>query len=98
MGTHPSLPSSIVPPPPRKSNPASLISLSSYLSRHTALLGNAVYERYGADAGKGALPFLFKVLSIGKALSIQAHPDQKLAQKLHKEKPDMYKGRRGSLV
>lgn len=29
------------------------------------------------------LPFLFKVLSIGKALSIQAHPNKKLAEKLH---------------
>jgi mannose-6-phosphate isomerase len=36
------------------------------------------------------LPFLFKVLSIKKALSIQAHPDKKLAQKLHKNNPEIY--------
>jgi mannose-6-phosphate isomerase len=39
----------------------------------------------------GDLPFLFKVLSIRKALSIQAHPDKELAQRLHKERPDLYK-------
>jgi mannose-6-phosphate isomerase len=39
----------------------------------------------------GDLPFLFKVLSIQKALSIQAHPDKKLAEKLHKSRPDVYK-------
>mmetsp|Transcript_4147 Transcript_4147/g.6115 ORF Transcript_4147/g.6115 Transcript_4147/m.6115 type:complete len:394 (+) Transcript_4147:131-1312(+) len=37
------------------------------------------------------LPYLFKVLSVAKALSIQAHPDKKLAQKLHKERPHIYK-------
>ena len=28
------------------------------------------------EACGGSLPFLFKVLSAGKALSIQAHPDK----------------------
>lgn len=37
------------------------------------------------------LPYLFKVLSVQTALSVQAHPDFSLAQKLHKDKPDMYK-------
>lgn len=37
------------------------------------------------------LPFLFKILSVGKALSIQAHPDKKLAEHLHKEFPNIYK-------
>jgi len=37
------------------------------------------------------LPYLFKVLSVAKALSIQAHPDKKLAEKLHKERPEVYK-------
>lgn len=36
------------------------------------------------------LPFLFKVLSAGKALSIQAHPDKPTAAKLHGENPDAY--------
>eukprot|EP00469_Lotharella_globosa_P012242 CAMPEP_0167788838 /NCGR_PEP_ID=MMETSP0111_2-20121227/10290_1 /TAXON_ID=91324 /ORGANISM="Lotharella globosa, Strain CCCM811" /LENGTH=484 /DNA_ID=CAMNT_0007680815 /DNA_START=12 /DNA_END=1467 /DNA_ORIENTATION=+ len=39
----------------------------------------------------GHLPYLFKVLSVAKALSIQAHPDKKLAEALHKERPEVYK-------
>ena len=39
----------------------------------------------------GKLPFLFKVLSVNKALSIQAHPDKALAAKLHARAPDIYR-------
>lgn len=38
----------------------------------------------------GALPFLFKILSAGKALSIQAHPDKANAQRLHAADPGHY--------
>lgn len=34
---------------------------------------------------------LFQVLSVEKALSIQAHPDKDLAAILHKQQPDVYK-------
>lgn len=37
------------------------------------------------------LPFLFKILSVRKALSIQAHPDKELAVHLHQQFPNMYK-------
>lgn len=37
------------------------------------------------------LSFLFKVLSISKVLSIQAHPDKKLAEQLHAASPHIYK-------
>jgi mannose-6-phosphate isomerase len=37
------------------------------------------------------LPYLLKVLSIGKALSIQVHPDRATAEKLHNQFPDIYK-------
>ena len=36
------------------------------------------------------LPYLLKVLSVGGALSVQAHPDKALAERLHREKPAMY--------
>lgn len=39
----------------------------------------------------GGLCFLFKILSIGKALSIQAHPNQKRARELFATRPDLYK-------
>lgn len=37
------------------------------------------------------LPYLFKVLSIEKPLSIQSHPDKKLAESLHSQFPNVYK-------
>lgn len=40
---------------------------------------------------ESALPFLFKVLSIRKALSVQAHPDRSLARRLHASRPDLYR-------
>ncbi|KAI3617470.1 hypothetical protein CBS9595_003379 [Malassezia furfur] len=60
------------------------------LRKDPQLIGSAVVDKYGVPED-GALPFLFKVLSIAKALSIQAHPDKKLAERLHAEKPSMYK-------
>jgi len=47
--------------------------------------GRSLKEAIGKD-----LPFLFKVLSAGKALSIQAHPDKPMAAKLHEENPQAY--------
>lgn len=40
---------------------------------------------------KNSLSYLFKVLSVRTALSIQAHPNKKLAEQLHAEHPDKYK-------
>ena len=47
--------------------------------------GSTLEENVG-----GPLPFLFKVLSAGKALSIQAHPCKERAQVLHKNNPTNY--------
>lgn len=51
------------------------------------LMGHDISKKYS-----NKLPFLFKVLSINKALSIQAHPNKKLAEKLHSKDPKNYKG------
>jgi mannose-6-phosphate isomerase len=51
-------------------------------------MGPEITQRYG-----GKLPFLFKVLSINKALSLQAHPNKKLAEQLHARDPRNYPGR-----
>ena len=37
------------------------------------------------------MTFLFKVLSVRTALSIQAHPNKPLAEQLHEKFPDKYK-------
>ena len=50
------------------------------------MLGQDSRQKFGDN-----LPFLFKVLSVNKALSIQAHPDKKHAEELHKARPDIYK-------
>jgi mannose-6-phosphate isomerase len=47
--------------------------------------------RCAALYGDGQLPFLFKVLSVAQALSIQAHPDSVRAPLLHASNPTQYK-------
>ncbi|KAJ4960447.1 hypothetical protein NE237_020357 [Protea cynaroides] len=64
----------------------SLKTLKSWISENPSVLGDKVLEKWGTD-----LPFLFKVLSVAKALSIQAHPDKELARILHKSKPKLYR-------
>jgi mannose-6-phosphate isomerase len=77
MGAHPSGPSRVA-----KTGE----TLLSWLERCPEALGHAVLSNFGPE-----LPFLFKVLSVRKALSIQAHPDKVLAQQLHSERPDVYR-------
>jgi mannose-6-phosphate isomerase len=56
------------------------------------LLGDFIQKNRNENiGGQPKLPFLFKILSIRKALSIQAHPSKKEAEKLHKIFPDIYK-------
>lgn len=77
MGTHPSGPSKIL-----ETNEL----LLSWLQKNPRAIGTVPSGYSGND-----LPFLFKVLSIQNALSIQAHPDKTLAGKLHQERPSIYK-------
>ncbi|KAJ5420988.1 hypothetical protein N7465_003507 [Penicillium sp. CMV-2018d] len=76
MGTHPSLPSKDV---------ETQRTLLDMVQDNQSLLSADISERFG-----GRLPFLFKVLSIRKALSIQAHPNKKLAEQLHARDPKNY--------
>lgn len=80
------------------SSPARLLSgetLASHLATHKNLIGERVVSQFAhAGAAEGNLPFLLKVLAIAKALSIQTHPDKKMAEQLHQELPHIYKGER----
>ncbi|PTB41184.1 hypothetical protein M441DRAFT_140440 [Trichoderma asperellum CBS 433.97] len=76
MGTHPSNPSKDL------NTGRTLLDLCA---ENQSLLSEPVSARYGAK-----LPFLFKVLSVNKALSIQAHPNKKLAEQLHARDPKNY--------
>lgn len=60
--------------------------LSEWIDKNTFVLGGTVREAFD-----GKLPFLFKVLSVNRALSIQAHPSKSQAKQLHLERPDVYK-------
>jgi mannose-6-phosphate isomerase len=56
-------------------------------------LGDAISRHFYTDGSIlkiGDLPFLFKVLSINQALSIQAHPNKQLALQLHSRDPKNY--------
>lgn len=79
MGTHPSGPSTVIGPAGFKKIP-----LKDYLDAHPKATGSA-------SVAGGDLPFMFKVLSIAKALSIQAHPDKCRAEALHATRPQVYK-------
>src|SRR3978361_2113215 len=76
MGTHPSNPSKDV---------ESGDTLLDLIQQRPTLMTREVATKY-----ENKLPFLFKVLSIGKALSIQAHPNKELAEKLHAKDPKNY--------
>ncbi|CAD5229110.1 unnamed protein product [Bursaphelenchus okinawaensis] len=56
-------------------------SLADYLKSNPKTLG---------DHEKGELQFLFKVLSVDTALSVQSHPTNEQAQILHKKDPKNY--------
>lgn len=47
-------------------------------------------QKYLEGLGLPQLPFLFKILCIDKALSIQLHPNKAQAEKLNTEKPQIY--------
>ncbi|PIN13324.1 Mannose-6-phosphate isomerase [Handroanthus impetiginosus] len=69
-----------------KRNYCDLVSLKDWIEQNPGVLGDKVLRKWGPN-----LPFLFKVLSVAKVLSIQAHPDKDLAAILHKRDPGVYK-------
>ncbi|XP_054162355.1 mannose-6-phosphate isomerase-like [Oppia nitens] len=82
MGTHPSGPTMIVSSDPELDGKTLLNLLQTY----PEYVGTVnIVNKYGDN-----LPFLFKVLSVGTALSIQAHPNKKLAEELHRTDPFHY--------
>ena len=78
MGTHPNAPSIAMDD--------AHTPLQSLIHQYPELSTQTIYDQYDGD-----LPFLFKILSIRKALSIQAHPDKTLGARLFKEFPNIYK-------
>ncbi|KXS21416.1 mannose-6-phosphate isomerase [Gonapodya prolifera JEL478] len=88
MGTHVTAPSKC------PSHPTPTTTLRDVLRNQPSLLSNPTSSNSNTQAEEFPdfhLPFLFKVLSIGNALSIQAHPDKELARRLHATRPDLYR-------
>lgn len=85
IGTNKSLPSYL--------NECPKLSLSEYLQKNPKYLGKTIDNSHnGKEETEGCeLSFLMKILSVGKTLSIQAHPDKDLAVMLHQTSPDIYK-------
>ncbi|XP_063782448.1 mannose-6-phosphate isomerase isoform X2 [Pseudophryne corroboree] len=79
MGTHPKGDALII------DNRVTQKTLGQWITAHPDCLGSKVREAFQEQ-----LPFLFKVLSVRLALSIQAHPDKALAKKLHAQFPQHY--------
>ncbi|XP_021827759.1 mannose-6-phosphate isomerase 1-like [Prunus avium] len=90
MGTHESGPSFLIQNGDENNGFLSIgsesLSLKDWVLENPKVLGEKVVQKWGSD-----LPFLFKVLSVAKVLSIQAHPDKELAKVLHKFMPNLYK-------
>lgn len=80
MGSHPKVPSKTV------GHNADGSDLREICAKHPEALGDKVAKEFG----EGELPYLFKVLSIRKALSIQAHPDKSLGKELFARDPKNY--------
>lgn len=63
------------------------MELKDWIRDHPECLGKSILNMPFVS---NELPFLFKVLSVNKALSIQVHPDKQAAMKLHQEFPEHY--------
>lgn len=79
MGTHPRGDAKIL------DNRIPQKTLGQWIAANPDGLGSKVKARF-----QGTLPFLFKVLSVETALSIQAHPNKELAEKLYIQAPEHY--------
>lgn len=79
IGAHPKAPSLII-------DSDKEIPLNELIARYpNEILGESTVRLYN-----NKLPFLFKVLSAGEALSIQAHPNKAQAEELHRIDPVNY--------
>lgn len=88
MGTHPNGPSSVILPGSGPRSGEGAEPEEHYLKDTIEL--DPDYWLGVEDADRKDLPYLFKVLAVRQALSIQAHPNKRLAEQLHKKFPAHY--------
>jgi mannose-6-phosphate isomerase len=80
-------------PPASSTSDVSSSSLSDSSSTRRSLLDYVQSDPllHCGQPAQQDLSFLLKILSVRTVLSIQAHPDKKLAETLHAARPDVYK-------
>jgi mannose-6-phosphate isomerase len=83
LGTHPSGMSTVLVSNSETTNLSQNMSLLDYVRMDPVL--------HMGQQDDDDLLFLLKILSVRKVLSIQAHPDKQLAERLHANHPDLYK-------
>mmetsp|Transcript_26107 Transcript_26107/g.78040 ORF Transcript_26107/g.78040 Transcript_26107/m.78040 type:complete len:521 (+) Transcript_26107:52-1614(+) len=83
MGTHPSGPSFV--------RLEGLDGVGHSKAGLKETIGRSPQFWLGTDVQRGDLPFMMKVLSVGQATSLQAHPDKMRAQQFHESFPDKFK-------
>eukprot|EP00290_Baffinella_frigidus_P010530 CAMPEP_0180147098 /NCGR_PEP_ID=MMETSP0986-20121125/19015_1 /TAXON_ID=697907 /ORGANISM="non described non described, Strain CCMP2293" /LENGTH=429 /DNA_ID=CAMNT_0022092505 /DNA_START=49 /DNA_END=1338 /DNA_ORIENTATION=+ len=81
MGTHPKAPAVVLGAGAGGGD----VEIGEFLAAHPSFHGKKVLDVFGLQ-----LPYLFKILSVAKALSIQAHPHKELAERLHARDPNNY--------
>ena len=80
LGAHPKLPASVVSENRKETPLSEVIAVAP-----RDILGSGL-----VDQNIKTLPFLLKVLDCESPLSIQAHPDKSMAEKLHTKDPEHY--------
>lgn len=83
IGTHESTPCSVLVPDEEDA------TLRSFIQNQIIMVDPDKVVHY-SNLHAAGLPFLLKILSVAKPLSIQAHPNLKLAAELHENAPDIY--------
>ncbi|KAJ6421420.1 hypothetical protein OIU84_028738 [Salix udensis] len=106
MGTHGSGPSFVVEGGVENGDSigSGIMSLKEWICKNPNVLGDKVLDKWGCDLPflfknswrpvmwtSGVASPSSEVLSVAKALSIQAHPDKELAKVLNKLHPNLYK-------
>lgn len=87
MGTHKNGPASLWSDPDTSLHGLIISSPRHFLGPR---LTTSTFTETAKFPNSTHVPYLFKILSIAKALPLQAHPDKQLGEKLHNKDPEQF--------
>jgi len=87
MGTHENGPASLWSDPNTSLHGLIISSPRQFLGPR---LTTSTFTETAKFPNSTHVPYLFKILSIAKALPLQAHPDKQLGEKLHNKDPEQF--------